>query len=173
MECSLQGSSVHGSPRQEYWSRLPFPSSGDLPHAGIKPVSPALTGRFFITEPPGKPTHNVYSSFIQFSSVVALSCLTLCDPMDCTTPGFPVHHQLSELTQTQSIESVMPSNHLLSPSPPAFNLSQYQGLFKWVSSSHQVAKVLEFQLQHQSFQWIIGNFINSWQNLEATKMSFS
>ena len=91
----------------------------------------------------------------QFSSV-AQSCLTLYDPMDCSTPGFPVHHQLLELIQTHvywASDAIQPSHPLLSPSPPAFNLSQYQGLFKWVSSSHQVAKVLEFQLQHQSFQW--------------------
>ena len=81
---------------------------------------------------------------LQFSSV-AQSCLTLCDPMDCSTPGFPVHQQLPELAQTHSIESVMPSSHLVlsSPAPPAFNLSQHQGLFQYVSSSHQVAKVLE------------------------------
>ena len=92
---------------------------------------------------------------VHFSSVTQ-SCPTLCVPMDCSTPGLPAHHQLPEFTQTHTIKSVMPSNHLillLSPSPPALNLSQHQGLFKWVSSSHQVAKVLEFQLQHQSFQW--------------------
>ena len=73
--------------------------------------------------------------------------------IDCSTPGFPVYHQLLELTQTH-VPLVMPSNHpLLSPSPPAFNLSQHQGLLKWVSSLHQVAKVLEFQLHRQSFQW--------------------
>ena len=92
----------------------------------------------------------------QFSSI-AQSCPTLCDPMDCGTPGFPVHHQLLELTQTHVhhvSDAVQPSHPLLSPSPPAFNLSQPQGLFQWVSSSHWVAKILEFQLQHQSFQWI-------------------
>ena len=75
--------------------------------------------------------------------------------MDCSTPGFPVHHQLPELTQThvyQVGDAIQPSHPLLSPSP-AFSLSQHQGLFKQVSSSHQVAKVLEFQLQHQSFQF--------------------
>ena len=80
---------------------------------------------------------------------------TLCNPMDCSMPGFPVHHQLLELAQTQVhwvSDAIQPSHPLLSPSPPALNLSQHQGLFKWVSSSHQVAKVLE--LQHQSFQWI-------------------
>ena len=78
--------------------------------------------------------------------------------MDCSTPGFPVLHQLQELNQTHVHwvgDAIQPSHPLPSPSPPAFfNLSQHQGLFKWVSSSHQVAKVLEFQLQHQSFQWI-------------------
>ena len=90
-----------------------------------------------------------------FSSV-AQSCPTLCDPMDRSTPGLPVHHQLPEFTQTHVhwvSDAIQPSHPLLSPSPPAFNLSQQQGLFKWVSSSHQLAKVLEFQLQHQSFQW--------------------
>ena len=91
----------------------------------------------------------------QFSSVAQL-CLTLSDPMDCSTPGFPVHLQLRELTQTHVHwvgDAIQPSCPLSSPSPPAFNLSQHQGLFQWVSSSHQEAKVLEFQLQHQSFQW--------------------
>ena len=76
--------------------------------------------------------------------------------MDCSTPGLPVHHQLPEFTQIpvhQVGDAIQPSHPLSSPSPPAFNLSQHQGLFQWVSSSHQVAKVLEFQLQHQSFQW--------------------
>ena len=92
----------------------------------------------------------------QFSSI-AQSCLILCDPMDYSTPGFPVYHQLPEFAQTQVHlvgDAIHPSHPLLSPSPPAFNLSQHQGLFQWVSSLHQVAKVLEFQLQHQSFQWI-------------------
>ena len=93
---------------------------------------------------------------IQFSSV-AQSCPILCDTMDCSTPGLPVHHQLSELAQMhvhRVSNAIQPSHPLFSPSPPAFNLSQHQGLFQWVSSSHQVAKGLEFQLQHQSFQWI-------------------
>ena len=79
------------------------------------------------------------------------SCLTLCDPMDYRTPGLPVHHQLPELNQTQvhqASDATQPFHSLSSPSPPTFNLFQHQGLFKWVNSSHQVAKVLEFQLQH-------------------------
>ena len=76
--------------------------------------------------------------------------------MNRSTPGLPVHHQLLESTQTHVhwVGDAIQSSHLLSsPSPPALNLSQHQGLLKWVSSSHQVAKILEFQLQHQSFQW--------------------
>ena len=95
-------------------------------------------------------------SAIQFSSVTQ-SCPTLCNPMDCSMPGFPVHYQLPELAQTHVhwvSDAIQPTHPLSSPSPPAFNLSQHQGLFKWVSSSHQVNKVLELQLQHQSFQWI-------------------
>ena len=90
----------------------------------------------------------------QFSSV-AQSFSTLCDPMNCSTPGLPVHHQLPESTQThvhRVDDAIQPFYPLLSPSPPALNLSQHQGLFQRVSSSHQVAKVLEFQPQHQSFQ---------------------
>ena len=92
---------------------------------------------------------------VQFSSVIQ-SCLTLCDPMDCSMPVFPFHHQLLEPTQTYvhwDGDAIQPSHPL---SPPTFNLPQHQGLFQWVSSSHQVAKVLEFLLQHQSFQWIFG-----------------
>ena len=88
---------------------------------------------------------------------VAQLCPTLCYPMDCSTPCFPVLHHLPELTQTQVHwveDAIKPSHPLSSPFPPAFNLSQHQGLFKWVSSSYQVAKVLEFQLQPQYFQWI-------------------
>ena len=76
--------------------------------------------------------------------------------MNHSTPGLPVHHQLLEFTQThvhQVGDAIQPSHPLLSLSPPTLNLSQHQGRFQWVSSSHQVAKVLELQLQHQSFQW--------------------
>ena len=89
------------------------------------------------------------------SCSVTQSCLTLCNPMDCNTPGLPVHHHLPELAQTlvhRVHDAIQPSHPLSSPSPPAFNLSQHQGLVKSVSSSNQVAKVLEFQLQHQSSQ---------------------
>ena len=77
--------------------------------------------------------------------------------MDCSTPGLPVHHHLPELAQThvhQVGDAIQPSHPMSSPSPPAFNLFQHQGLFQWVGSLHEVARVLEFQLYHQSFQWI-------------------
>ena len=91
-------------------------------------------------------------SSVQCSSSV--QCLTLCDPMDCSMPGLPV---LLEFTQTHVHwvgDAIQPSYLLSSPSPSAFNLSQHQGLFQWVSSSHLVAKGLEVHLRHQSFQWI-------------------
>ena len=103
-------------------------------------MSPCCLGRVF---------------YIQFSSVTQL-CLSLCDPMKCSTPGSPVHHQFPKLAQTYVHwvgDAIQPSHPLSSPSP-AFSLSQHQGLFQWVSSSHHMAKVLELQLQHQSFQWL-------------------
>ena len=99
--------------------------------------------------PPGDDTSVLFSS-------VAQSCLSLCNPMNRSTPGLPVHHQLPEFTQTHAhrvSDAIQPSHPPSPPSPPAPNPSQHQGLFQWVNSSHEVAKVLEFQLQHQSFQW--------------------
>ena len=99
----------------------------------------------------------LHTLFIIF--ILLFSCSDMSNslrPHGLSTPGFPVHHQLPELAQThvqQVSDAIQPSHPLSSPFPPAFNLFQDQGLFQWVSSSHQVAKVLEFQLQHQSFQW--------------------
>ena len=108
---------------------------------------------------------------LPFSSV-AQSCPNLCDPMDCSTPGLSVHHQLPELTQThvhRVSEAIQPSQPLSSPSPPALNLSQHHGLFQWIGSLHQVVKVLELRPQHQSFQWIFRNHsIFSWFPLGLT-----
>ena len=92
-----------------------------------------------------------------FSSATQ-SCPTRCNPMNCSMPGLPVYHKLPEFTQTHVHgvgDAIQPSHPLSSPSPPAPNSSQHQGLFQRVNSSHEVAKVLEFQLQHQSFQWHI------------------
>ena len=93
-------------------------------------------------------------SSTQFSSV-AQSYLTLCDPMNCSTPGLTVHHQLPKSTQTyvHGVGDAIQPSHPLSSTSPDLNLFQHQGLSQWVSSQHQVAKVLEFQLQHQSLQW--------------------
>ena len=131
----------------------PSPTTGHQTHTEFSTEIPSLTRLY-----PGSSESSPWSGLNvgpQFSSVAQL-CLTLCDPMACSPPGLPVHHQLPEFTQThvhQVSDAIQPSHPLSSPSP-AFNLSQHKGLFKWVSSSHQVAKVLEFQLQHQSFQWI-------------------
>ena len=99
-------------------------------------------------------------------SSVTLPYLTLCGPMDCSTSGLPVDCQLLELAQTnvhRLDDAIQPSHPLSSLSSPAFNLCQHQGLFQWASSLHQVAKVLEFQLQHQSFQWIFRtDFLWDW-----------
>ena len=94
------------------------------------------------------------STSVQFSSVQSLSHVRLCDPMNRSMPGLPVHHQLPEFTQThvhRISDAIKPSHPLSSPSP-APNHSQHQSLFQWVNSLHQVAKELEFQLQYQSFR---------------------
>ena len=88
-------------------------------------------------------------SYIHQFSSVAQSCPTLCDPMNCSMPGLPIHHQLPEFTQThvhRVSDATQPSHPLSSPFPPAPNPSQHQSFFQWVNSWHQVAKVLEFQL---------------------------
>ena len=115
----------------------------------------------------GAIIHRIFQTgilgWVQFSSVTQ-SCLTLCDPVNCSTPGLPVHHQLLELTQTHVDwvgDAIQPAHPLSSPSL-AFNLSQHQGLFKWVSSSHQMAKVLELQLPYQSLN------TQDWSPLEWT-----
>ena len=126
VDCSLPGSSV-GFPRQEHWSGLPCLSPEDLPNPGIEPRSPTLQADAVSAEPQGKP----FRSY-QFSSVAQL-CPTLCDPMNHSTPGLPVHHQLPEFTQThvhQVGDAIQPSHPLSSSSPPALNLSQHLGLFK-------------------------------------------
>ena len=106
---------------------------------------------------------------LQFSSD-AQSCPTRCDPVDCSTPGLPVHHQLQELAQThvhQVGDAILPSHPLSSPSP-AFNLSQHQGLFRWVSSLHQVAKVLS----HHICGYLLFFFLIAATGNQYTKLSF-
>ena len=115
----------------------------------------------------------IWFNSVQFISV-AQSCPTLCDPMNRSTPGLPVYHQLLEFTESHVHrvgDDIQPSHPLLSPSLPAPNPSQHQSLFQWVNSSHEVAKVLEFQLQHQSFQWTPGliSFRMAWLDLLAVQ----
>ena len=120
----------------------PFPAPGSF-----------LMSQFFTSG--GQSIGVSAEASVQFSSV-AQSCPTLCDPMNRSMPGHHVHHQLPEFTQTHVhwvSNAIQPSHPLSSPSPPVPNPSQHQGLLKWVSSLHQVAKVLEFQLQYQSFWW--------------------
>ena len=99
---------------------------------------------------------------------IILTINNIFSSIQLLSPGFPVHYQLAEhqLAQThvhRVSDAIQPSHPLLSPSPPAFDLSQHQDLFQWVSSSHQMAKVLELQLQHQSFQWIFRvDFLYDW-----------
>ena len=109
--------------RQGYWSGLPFPSPRDLPKPGNEHRSPTLQTDALPSEPPGK--HASHS--VQFSSV-AQSCSTLCNPMNHSTPGLAVHHQLPEFTQIH--DAIQPSHPLSSPSPPAPNPSQHQSLFQ-------------------------------------------
>ena len=118
--------------------------------------SSILAWEFLWTEEPGgmQSTGSQRVGHVQFSSV-AQSCPTLCDPMNHSTAGLPVHHRLPESTQTHVIELVMPYNHLILYRPLLLLPSIFPSisLFKWVSSSYQVAQGLEFQLQHRSFQW--------------------
>ena len=148
MDCSPPGSSVSGILQARILESIAMPFSiGKQKGEGGKWVKTVLTYLFFFFYT------NIYGLF----SSVTQSWPTRCNPMNCSMPSLLVHHQLPEFTQTCVHwvgDAIQPSHPLSSPSPPALNLSQHQGLFKWVSSSHQVAKGLEFQLQHQSFQWI-------------------
>ena len=113
--------------------------------------------------------HVSVSQFGCWCCSVAELCSTLCKPTDCSMPDFPVLHYLPEFAQTHVHwvnDAIQPSHPLSSPSPPAFNLSQHQGLFQWVSSLHQVAKVLEFQLQHPVLPMHIQSWFSSgWTDL--------
>ena len=136
---------------QVLWDWLPDSSMSRKLDTLRCPCSVAQLVRLFATPwTAARQTHFMGVNTVQFSSV-AQSCPTPCNPVNRSTPGLPVHHQLPEFTQTHVHcvgDAIQPSHPLSSPSPPALNLSQHHGLFKWVSSSSQVAKVLEFQLQH-------------------------
>ena len=135
---------------------VPPSQSSEIPNYSLQEAWAVLTVRIFLNTTCNPRLLIRDSCHFRSVSSVAQLCSTLCDPTNRSTPGLPVHHQLPQFTQTHVHwvrDAIQPSHPLLSPSPPALNLSQHQGLFKWVSSSHQVAKVLEFWLQHQSFQW--------------------
>ena len=141
MDCSSPGSPFHGilQARMLEWVAI-FDSRGIFPTQGLNP-----SVLHFLN---GQADSSLLSSVAQLSPA-------LCYPLDCSTPGFLVLYQLPEFTQTHVHwvgDAIQSSHTLSSPSPPAFNLSQHQGLFQGVSSLHQVAKVLEFQFQHPSFQ---------------------
>ena len=143
----------------QVWFPLGLTGLISLKFKGLSRVFSSTTiskHQFFSHQPSLRiKSHNTYLT-TGISSVTRL-CPILWDHMDYSTPGLPDHHQLPEFIQTHvhSVSDAIQSSHpLLSPSPPAFNLSQHQCLFQWVSSSHQVAKVLEFPLQQQSFQWV-------------------
>ena len=149
---TLQGPLYMGFPRQEYCSGLPFPPPRSLPDPGIKSVSPAspeLQADSLPLSPLGNPFF--------LSCSVAKSCLTLCDSLDCSTPGFPVLHYLPEFAQIHVhwvSDALQPSHPLLPPAPLALSLSKHQGLSNELALAIQVAKVLK--LQPQSFQQISG-----------------
>ena len=169
------------------WAAISYSRGSSGPRDWIHVSCVFYTGHWatwlFTTEPPGKPSEltRAMSKPVSFNFTLIILSLnpltpvsksqchvslvqlshpvrpTVCNPMNCSMPGLPVHHQFLELAQTHVhwvSDAIQPSHPLLSPSPPAFNLSHHQGLFEWVSSSHQVTKVLEFQLQYQSFKWI-------------------
>ena len=147
MNCTLPGSSVHGisQARTLEWVAISYSRESFWLRDGthVSCVS-CIAGWYFTAEPSREPT----GGSDQIRSVTQ-SCPTLCNPMNCSTPGLPVHHQLLEFTQThvhRVSDAIQPSHPLSSPSPPAPNPSQHQSLFQWVNSLHEVAKVLEFQL---------------------------
>ena len=140
-----------GFSRQGYWSGLPCPSPGDLPAPGIKPPCPALAGRFLTTQPPGKPQGWRFSS-VQFSCSLVSDSLRPHELQHARPPCPPLTHEFTQTHVHRVGDAIQPSHPLLSPSPPAPNPSHHEGLFQRVNSSHEVAKVLEFQLQHPSFQ---------------------
>ena len=143
---SLQGTSVHGilQARILKWVAIPFSRGSSQPRDWT--CVSCMAGRFFTIWATREANKTINSPISQFSSVVQ-SCPTLCDPMNRSTPGLPVHHQLPEFTEThihRVSDAIQPAHSLLSPSPPAPNPSQHQDLFQWVNSSHEVPKVLEF-----------------------------
>ena len=153
MDCSLPDSSVHGILQARVLEWVATPSSRGSSQPRDRTCGSCTAGRFFTcwTTWEAHPITYVclfHMSSVQFSSVTQ-SCPTLCDPMNHSMPGLPVHHHLQEFTQThvhRVRDAIQPSHPGSSSSPPAPNPFQHQSLFQWVNSSHEVAKVPEFQL---------------------------
>ena len=153
MDCSPPGTSVPGISQARILEWVAISYSGDLPDPAIEPTSSEFSCidrwiLFHLRSP-----YELYSCCCS----VPKSCLTLWIPIDFSRPGFPVLQYFLGFAQTHVHwvgDAIQPSHPLSPPSPPALNLSQHQGLFQWVGSSHQVSKVLELQLQHQSSQLI-------------------
>ena len=156
MNCRTPGISILCYPPEFAQSQVHWIGDAIQPSHPLSPISPpALNFSQHLSNP-----HEIQFCSGHCSSCcccsVTKSCLALCDRMDCSMPGFPVLHHLAASAQTyvhRVSDAIQLSHPLLPPSSPAFNLSQCHGLFQWVSPSHQVVKVLELQLQHQSFQW--------------------
>ena len=148
MDCSLPGSPVHEilQARIQKWVAFPFSRGSSWPRDWTC-VSHIAGGFFTIWDTKGTYLYWKKKKKSHCFSSVAQSCPTLCDPMNHSTPGLPGHHQLPEFTQThihRVSDAIQPSHPLSSPSPPAPNPSQHQGLFQWVNSSHEVAKVIVY-----------------------------
>ena len=161
MDSSLPGSSVHGILQVRILEGVVIPFSRVSSQLKDRIQVSCISHRFFTCILAALnfvwsrsilfPHLLVFSCSVQFSSV-AQSFLTLCNPMNCSTPGLLIHHKLPESTQTHVhwvSDALQPSRPLSSPSQPALNLSQHQGIFKWVCFLDQLAKFLEFQLQNQ------------------------
>ena len=153
LDCSPSGSSIHEvfQARILEWVAISYSRGSFQPRD--RTCIPCIAGGFLTSEPPGKPLVKMDCCFC---CSVAESCPTRCNPVECSTPGFPAIHRPLEFAQThvhcQWCHPAISSS--VTSFSSCFSISQHQGLFQWVSSLHHMAKVLEFQLQHQSFQWI-------------------
>ena len=167
--CSLTNKEAEAQRGEDQVHACTSPGSGssDSP-------KPAGEG-FLLPMEPWQPPLTLTSLMLFCSCCLVIeSCLTLYDPVDCSTPGFPILHYRPELAQTHVHwvgDAIQPPHPLSPPAPPAFSLSQHQGLFQWVSSSQEVVMVLELQRQHQSFQWIFQfiSFRIDWFSLLAVQ----
>ena len=157
IDCRPPGSSVHGisQARMLEWVAFSFSRGSFWPGDRVSCIG--RWGFFVCFVFHQWATREAWYVNMWVCCLVAQSYPTPWDPTDCSTPGLPVRHQLLEFPQTHVHrvgDAIQTSHPLSSPSPPAFNLSQHQGLVQWVSSSNHEAKELELELQHQSFQWI-------------------